>query len=289
MEVSVLKLFISWSGEFSQRVAEKLRIWIPTIIQSVEVFYSPKDIAKGENWSNRLFEELDNCSFGIVCLTPENVAAPWIHFEAGALSASLKARISAIMLSVSPSDVKGPLAHYQNTAFNREDFFRLFQSINDSCDTPLKAEILSNAFDHAWESLKAEIEEIIKIYRASKEKTTVEIHGASDSDSDSDSDALQEILRLVRKMDGVKTMADTKSIRYSIDPGILKKVVVFPNKADPSDVFAIVCKYVPDERRLETKHQLHDGSPCGCLVPKFDVEELISHLDKIGAVGCIMD
>ena len=122
-----MKLFISWSGEFSQRVAERLSIWIPTIIQSVEVFYSPEDIAKGENWSNRLSEELDNCSFGIVCLTPENVAAPWIHFEAGALSKSLNAKVSAIMLNVSPSDVKGPLAYYQNTAFERDDFFRLFQ------------------------------------------------------------------------------------------------------------------------------------------------------------------
>ena len=64
MEVSVVKLFISWSGEFSQKVAKKLSIWIPTIIQSVEVFYSPDDIAKGENWGNRLDNALSDCSFG---------------------------------------------------------------------------------------------------------------------------------------------------------------------------------------------------------------------------------
>lgn len=71
-----MKLFISWSGEFSRKVAECLSIWIPTIIQTVEVFYSPDDIAKGENWGNRLSEELEQSNFGIVCLTPENVLAP---------------------------------------------------------------------------------------------------------------------------------------------------------------------------------------------------------------------
>ena len=76
-----MKLFISWSGEFSRKVAECLSVWIPTIIQTVEVFYSPDDIAKGENWGNRLSEELEQSNFGIVCLTPENVLAPWIHFE----------------------------------------------------------------------------------------------------------------------------------------------------------------------------------------------------------------
>lgn len=187
-----MKLFISWSGEFSQKVAKKLSIWIPTIIQSVEVFYSPDDIAKGENWGNRLDNALSDCGFGIICLTPENIAAPWIHFEAGALSTALNARISAVMFGVNPSNLKGPLTRYQNTVFEREDFFQLFKSINDASETPLKQEILTNAFDNAWEKLEPEVNNIIKQYAASN---TV----PAEDNSNSDSDAIQEILRLLRK------------------------------------------------------------------------------------------
>lgn len=280
-----MKLFISWSGEFSQRVAERLSIWIPTIIQSVEVFYSPEDIAKGENWSNRLSEELDNCSFGIVCLTPENVAAPWIHFEAGALSKSLNARVSAIMLNVSPSDVKGPLAHYQNTAFERNDFFRLFQSINKSSGTPLKPEILRNAFNNAWENLKTEIEDIIKTYPTSKEETTAEDRNASDSD------ALQEILRLVRKMDSSRVaLKHSKNLESDPDTSLtlpdahMQKVGVVAEQCDINKVYYILWDYIPTpSARRELFAELMLNSACSLFVSESDVPDLRQRLTQVGA------
>ena len=80
-----MKIFISWSGKLSQSIAKELSEWLPSIIQSIEVFYSPDDIKKGENWDSKLTNELQNSNFGIVCLKPENVQAPWINFEAGSL------------------------------------------------------------------------------------------------------------------------------------------------------------------------------------------------------------
>ena len=291
MEVLVVKLFISWSGEFSQKVAKKLSIWIPTIIQSVEVFYSPEDIAKGENWSNRLSEELDNCNFGIVCLTPENVAAPWIHFEAGALSKSLNARVSAIMLNVSPSDVKGPLAYYQNTAFERKDFYRLFQSINKSCDTPLKPEILRNAFDNAWDNLKTDIADIIKNYPASKEEAAAEDRNTSDSD------AVQEILRLVRKMDSSRALRLRAPSIYSQSPesdshsslssdnAHLQKIGVVAPSSDIDAVYSILCEYVSTPSlRYELYAKLNTDYCCTLTVPESVVPNLRQRLSKVNAV-----
>lgn len=194
-----MQVFISWSGEFSRKVAERLSVWIQTTIQTVDVFYSPEDIEKGENWGNRLSEKLEQSNFGIVCLTPENVAAPWIHFEAGALSKAANSRVSAIMLGISPSDIKGPLARLQNTAFNRDDFFRLLQSINNSSDKPLKQEILESAFNNSWGNLMNDIKPIIDSYtsRTSAPKENAALH----DECDSDSDAIQEILRIVRNLD----------------------------------------------------------------------------------------
>lgn len=191
-----MKLFISWSGEFSKRVAECLSTWIPTIIQSVDPFYSPNDIAKGENWSNRLSDELEQSNFGIVCLTPENIIAPWIHFEAGALSKAANSRVSTIMLNITPSQIKGPLARLQNTSVNQDDFYKLFKSINDSSDSPLKPEILKNAFENSWEKLSSELKAIIDDYSSA----ALVPEESSPKRNSTDSEAIQEILRLVRSI-----------------------------------------------------------------------------------------
>ena len=193
-----MKVFISWSGDYSREVAEKLSVWIPSVIQSVEAFFSPDDIGKGENWNNVLSKELNDCNFGIICLTPENVAAPWIHFEAGALAKTLNSRLSAIMLGVNTSEIKGPLSRFQNTRFERNDFFKLVQAINAASDIPIKPEILTYLFDTLWERLDKEVEPIIKKY----ESNSMTPNAPSKTN---DSEAIQEILRIVRKIDTVRS------------------------------------------------------------------------------------
>lgn len=186
-----MKVFISWSGDYSKEVAEKLSVWIPSIIQSVDTFYSPNDIGKGENWSNRLSHELENCSFGIICLTPENVSAPWVHFEAGALAKFMDSRLSSIMLGVNPSDIKGPLSRFQNTKFEQTDFFKLIQAINDSTEKPLPPNTLRKIFNIMWTELEKEVQPIIKKYRDAPQKGDMQ---------QSDHDAIQEILRIIRSI-----------------------------------------------------------------------------------------
>lgn len=188
-----MKVFISWSGDYSREVAEKLSVWIPSFIQSVDIFFSPDDIGKGENWNNVLSKELDDCNFGIICLTPENVAAPWIHFEAGALAKSLNSRLSSVMFGINTSEVKGPLSRFQNTKFERDDFFKLLQAINDTSDKPLKPDTLTYLFDALWERLNNEIGPIMKKYESIPMTPKV-------PSQTNDSEAIQEILSIVRKM-----------------------------------------------------------------------------------------
>lgn len=277
MEVSVLKLFISWSGEFSQKVAETLKKWIPIIIQSVEVFYSPDDIAKGENWGNRLDKALSECGFGIICLTPENIAAPWIHFEAGALSAALNARISAVMLGVNPSDLKGPLTRYQNTVFEREDFFQLFQSINDASDTPLRPEILKIAFDNAWEKLEPEINNIIKQYTSSN---TVP---AEDDNSNNDSDAIQEILRLLRKSANDKSEPPTRTSDppTHISFHAIYRTVIILGKASAEDVRFLIQDYL-DPLGSPSYFQNSEYILCYLRISEPQLEKLKQDLLSLG-------
>jgi hypothetical protein len=81
-----MKVFISWSGNYGKAFAKLLHAWLPSVLQAVRPYFSPDDIAKGARWSNEISAELDGSQVGIIILTREAIAAPWIMFEAGALS-----------------------------------------------------------------------------------------------------------------------------------------------------------------------------------------------------------
>jgi len=189
-----MKVFISWSGEFSKEIAESLKKWIPCMVPSVEVFFSPEDIEKGENWDSKITNELLECKYGIVCLTDENVSAPWIHFEAGALAKTLDSRVATIMINVTPTDIKGPLSRYQATKIDKKDFFHLIENINNQSDNPNKSDVLTTLFNGLWDNICLELNEIIEKHKkvsTSKKKQF------------NNNEAIEEILLLLRKQNSV--------------------------------------------------------------------------------------
>ena len=196
-----MKVFVSWSGELSCKIAEVLKKWIPCIIQSVEVFFSPEDIEKGDNWDKTISNELSQCNYGIICLTSENTTAPWINFEAGAIAKSLDSRITALMVNIKPSDIKGPLSRYQATRFEKNDFFQLISAINKALETPLEHNVLQNTFDTMWVALEQEANEVIEKY-SSKATTLYENKELSENNP------LEEILQLLRTQNSLLSNPD---------------------------------------------------------------------------------
>lgn len=155
-----MKVFVSWSGEQSQRFAEALKEWLEQCIQSVEVFFSSEDIEKGDNWQIKLANELQDTNYGIVCLTPENIDAPWIHFEAGALSKMLDSKVMVLAMDINFADIKGPLKAFQATKLESNDIFKLLKTINSLQEKPLSDEKLKNSFDAFWPQFQKKIEKI---------------------------------------------------------------------------------------------------------------------------------
>ena len=91
-------------------MATLLREWIPSVLQSVEPFISSESIDKGSRWGAELSSALEVSTFGIVCLTRENVASPWVTFEAGALSRGIeKGNVCPLLIDLAPADLIGPL------------------------------------------------------------------------------------------------------------------------------------------------------------------------------------
>ena len=186
-----MKVFISWSGELSKNIAEVIKTWLPCIIQSVEVFFSPDDIEKGENWDTKVSTELLECKYGIICLTKENVSAPWIHFESGALAKALDSRVATLMINVTPTDIKGPLSRYQATKLDKDDFFQLIKNINEQLETQLNIEVLKTLFNTLWDKINNDFKNLLEKYQDISPKKKKGIKN---------DEALDEILLLLRKL-----------------------------------------------------------------------------------------
>jgi len=163
------KLFLSWSGAMSKKVAEALNKWIPTVLQHVDTFVSSKDIESGEDWFERLTKELNNSAMGIICITPSNVGSQWIHFEAGAIfraakqeSINLK-RLNIFLFHIDTlrSDIGGPLNKFQFTRSNEKDeVLALLRTINNNLPNKVTDSVLEEVFESRWEILRRELQNI---------------------------------------------------------------------------------------------------------------------------------
>jgi hypothetical protein len=107
-----MKVFIAWSGDRSLRVAQTLREWLPTVVQRVEPFMSERDIRTGARWRAEVANQLQDCQFGILCLTSDNLQSEWLHFEAGALSKiQEKGGVTSLLLGVTAAETLLNLWH----------------------------------------------------------------------------------------------------------------------------------------------------------------------------------
>lgn len=150
-----MKIFLSWSGDQSKAIAEALRDWLPKVIQSVKPWMSARDIERGARWSSDIAAELQDTQFGIICLTSTNLGAPWIHFEAGALSKSVdQSRVCPYLFKLEPSALVGPLVQFNAAVCNKEDTLKLITSINNALEEPLSSDGLSETFEMWWERLE---------------------------------------------------------------------------------------------------------------------------------------
>jgi TIR domain len=157
-----MKVFISWSGDRSKAVADALYQWLPTIIQSVEPWMSEHDIDKGTRNIPAISKNLEETHFGLICLTPENLTAAWLLFEAGALSkAQENARVWTFLYELENTDVEGPLSQFQHTKAKEDDVRKLLLAINRaSVGAAITEQQLQISFDRGWPELAEKLRNI---------------------------------------------------------------------------------------------------------------------------------
>ncbi len=155
-----MKIFISWSGDKSKAVAIALREWLPCIFQTVSPWMSATDIGAGERWSKELSKNLNDTSFGILCITKENLRAPWLLFEAGALSKSLiGSRIVPYLIDITPKQLtESPISQFQAISADKEGTKSLLEAIieaNESDKRPMN--VFEKVFKTFWPELEKKL------------------------------------------------------------------------------------------------------------------------------------
>lgn len=166
-----MKVLISWSGASSNGAAEALSTLLKDVLQAlVDPWVSSKDIAVGLPWHRELTRQLAKSQFAVLCLTRDNLRAPWLNFEAGAVSNAFdESFVCPYLLDLRPHDIRdSPLGNFQACSADRAGTFKLISTLNHSLeDRALKASKLQRSFANAWPAFDATLSRL----RASARRT----------------------------------------------------------------------------------------------------------------------
>jgi hypothetical protein len=185
-----VRVFISWSGELSRELGEAIRDWLPSALQFVRPYFTPKDIEKGAKWASEISEALSASSVCIIVLTRDNLASSWIMFEAGAISSTIdKSRVCPIVFDLEPTDLQGPLSQFQVTRFVEADIRKLFNTINSQAgENKLNDTVAKDVFEKWWPDLQQKLKTILQGHTENTKAQKIR----------SDRELLEEVLLLVR-------------------------------------------------------------------------------------------
>jgi hypothetical protein len=185
-----MKIFISWSAERSKQVASALHEWLPLVLHYAEPWMSDVDIESGARGFAKIATELDGRNFGIICVTHENLRAPWINFEAGALSKSVEdGRVVPLLLGLDAKDVPPPLGQFQAKRIDKAGVKNLVFDINKACAEKIDEARLETLFDRLWDDFEAKI---LSIPAAAQPSQALR----------KESDILEEVVTGIRTIDG---------------------------------------------------------------------------------------
>jgi len=200
MSAQPMKVFISWSGDRSHELAKALRNWLRLAVQSTDPWTSERGIEPGERWSTVLGSELKSSTFGIFCITPENITAPWLLYEAGALSKSVEeSRVVPLLFGVPKQAIAAPFAQFQALEADEGGFLDLVRGLHSAAQTSMSDEDIRTVFATFWPRLKSDIDRIQPSLDATPKRSEREI--------------LEEVLLAVR---GLRIRPDKSAIAAAL-------------------------------------------------------------------------
>lgn len=222
------EVFFSWSGDKSKEIALKFQDLFKHVFEpAVTSFMSARDIGVGRRSLDVLFSKLEQCNYGVCFVDAENARAPWIQFEAGALSKLIDtSRVMVLSLDGNVQSLEGtPLNEFQHKLFNKDDIKSIFEGIIESYKLEKSRDIIIQRFDGEWDNFYRNAQIILE---KGEEQKKVE------TDEDGKLDIIMKMLVGVQNLlktewtqnikDGKSMVNELKSIICSLKPEDLLKV-----------------------------------------------------------------
>lgn len=150
------------------------------------------DVAKGSRWSAEVAKELEASRVGLLIITPSNQEAPWLVFEAGALSKSIdRSKVCPLLFgAMEPTDLKGPLVQFQSAQFGKDEIRRVAKMINGELgEAALSADVLDSVFEMWWPKLEQAVA-----------KAITDISDQGEGERRSEREMIEEVLALSRRL-----------------------------------------------------------------------------------------
>lgn len=128
-----MHIFISWSKEKSKEIAIETKSFLQKIMPESSIFVSMFDIEGGEEFQNKIIENIHRCDVIILIITKDNKKSPWMLFEAG-YARALNKKIIPILFDNDPdwhSWIDNPMNFARPIVFDNFEFDKLlFSSLN---------------------------------------------------------------------------------------------------------------------------------------------------------------
>ena len=169
-----MNIFISWSGVASRHLAEKLSKWLKLLpIDNIETWVSGDAIDPGTRWNKELGQALDETDFGILILTKSNQLAPWVCYEAGALSKSFeRSWVVPYLLDFTIADLEQPIKQFQALRSDKDGTWKLVKHLYEFDTNSSRTESdVRAAFETLWVILESNIKEAHSLLEGDINKT----------------------------------------------------------------------------------------------------------------------
>ena len=158
---------------------------------------SKHDIESGARWGSELAHELEQTSFGILCLTKESLSSSWLNFEAGALVKHADGRACGLLLAgLGSAEVSGPLTQFQHRRFQQDEFLHLLKDINKRLESPLPTDSLAAVLAKWWPDIEEDYNLALRSSGVSQPSTTRP-----------EREVLEELVLRVRALESQKQIA----------------------------------------------------------------------------------
>lgn len=149
----------------SQRIAELLFDWLPSVLQGIETWMSSQSIDAGTYWHKEITDNLHQSRDGIIVVTAENQKATWLNYEAGALAQSVTTRdgnVIPLLVDLKIAELEGPMNNLHVKVLDEAGVMSVLRVLNAHASPSLGEKSLEREFQLKWPALKESVEQAIR-------------------------------------------------------------------------------------------------------------------------------